>query len=303
MSIKKVLTKNQSIRWEVVTYTGGRGSQRIVRRFDKRAEAEAFLHEYRTRKKELKHGRPDVRDFEETTFQEEADYWLSQQKHVLSPGHLKRAEGVLKELKPQLGGLRPNRITPHLLTTIQADQIAGGRSADTANRKIEIITSILNLSVKHRRIPYNPAAGYEKMKVTREEMICWELEEVQSFLAFADSKYPSGSLDRWKYIVYLLAINSGLRAGEIWGLKRHDLIQSDEILLIQRQFDRNKKVYRPTKGKKNRRVPCNEDLRCEIYAMSKQRKIAADDPLFFSESRTPIDHDNFKNRTFTSDLE
>lgn len=302
MPIKKVLTKNNLIRWEVVVYTGGRGSKRIVRRFEKKSDAESFLHDYRARKSQLKLGHPDVRDFEETTLKEEAEYWLSQRKHTLSPGHLKRAEGVFREWMPRLGNLRPNRITPHLLTSLQGEEVAKGLAADTVNRKIEIITSILNLAVRHRRIPYNPTSGYEKLRVVRNETICWEIDEAESFLAFTNDRYPSGSKDRWKYVVYLAAINAGLRAGEIWGLQPKDLIQGDEVLLIQRQFDRVKNQYRPTKGRKNRRVPCNEELRREIFELIKLRKLSPEEPLFQWESQKAVDHDNFKNRVFSKDI-
>ncbi|TVQ79812.1 MAG: site-specific integrase [Bradymonadales bacterium] len=303
MPIKKVLTKNKCTRWEVVVYTGGRGSKRIVRRFERKSDAEAFLQNYRTRKNELKRGHPDVRDFEETTFKEEAEYWISQRRHTLSPGHLKRAEGVFREWLPRLGNLRPNRITPNLLTTLQAEQVALGLSTTTVNRKIEIITSVLNLAVRHRRIPYNPASGYQKLRIERAETTCWEIEEAESFLSFANSKYPKGSSDRWKYVVYLLTINTGLRAGEIWGLRRHDLVQGDEIILIQRQFDRLQRGYRATKAKRNRRVPCNDELKQELLSLIEIQKKLPDEALFQSEASKPMNHDNFRKRVFKADLE
>ena len=42
------------------------------------------------------------------------------------------------------------------------------------------------------------------------------IKESESFLSFADLKYPPGSKDRWVYVVYLVALNTAIRGSEIW---------------------------------------------------------------------------------------
>ena len=60
------------------------------------------MHEYHVRKNELKLVGNGVRDFEETTFREEATFWLEHRGKTFSPGHLKRVKGIISELKGDL---------------------------------------------------------------------------------------------------------------------------------------------------------------------------------------------------------
>jgi integrase len=302
MSTRKITLPSGEVRWEVCLYTGGRTSKRITKRFERRSDADAFEREIENEKKDLLRTKPDVGLFEETTFKKESEFWLQLRSHTLSPGHLKRAKGVFKEYLPLLGSLRPNQITAALLTKIQTDELRKGRKADTVNRKIEIITSVLNFSVRHRRIPYNPAEGIQKLRTSREERFFLTEDEAKDFLSFSNQQYPIESPERWKHLVYLLAINAGLRAGEIWGLKVQDLSACGEIILIQRQFDRISQETRPTKGRKNRRTICNENLHRELALWIRKNKFSADDFVFQSETGTPINHDNFRKRVFEIDV-
>lgn len=303
MSVKKVTTKTGQTKWEVYIYTNGRGAKRLRRRFTKRSDAESFLIEYRSRKNELEKQAAGTIDFEETTFKKEAEHWLNIQGLIFSPGHLKRVKGILDELLPRLGHLSPLRLHAGTLTTLQSEMIGSGLKPATVNRKLEVITSILNFSAEKRRIPSNPSVGFKKLREVRDETKFWNQENAQSFLSFANTKYPYRSSKRWVYVVYLLAINSGVRAGEVWGLQPKDIVQDGEVLLIQRQFDRIKKSFRPTKGKSNRRVPCNSRLLSELQSLIRDEKIDKDAVIFRNQKGMPICHDNFAKRAFNQDIE
>lgn len=165
-----------------------------------------------------------------------------------------------------------------------------------------VMMAILNFAVKQRRIPYNPAAGFSKLAEVRPDMKFWEPAEALAFLEFADRKYPRESEDRWIYVVYLLALNTGLRVGEIWGLQTQDFTQGEELLQIQRQFDVVSKTLRPPKGKKSRYVPCNSFLRLELKQLVNKKRLAKNETFFCNENGNPMDHDNFVTRCFEFDI-
>ncbi len=177
------------------------------------------------------------------------------------------------------------------------------------NRYTEVITAILNHSVRHRRIAYSPANGFQKFRAANIEMKFWEKAEAQSFLAFTNIRYPKKSEKRWVYVVYLLALNTGLRSGEMWGLKVCDLVEDGKTLFIRRQFHNVTKTFTLIKGKKNskngklhRHVPCNQTLREELCEIITTRNLSQDDLFFVTEMGNPINHDNFQRR-FQKDLE
>lgn len=301
VTINKIVLPNGEIRYEVCIRTNGRESARLRRRFRTKAEAESFVHDYQLRKKEIQKYDPTRQDFEETTFRLEANQWLTIQGDRFSPGHLKRAQGILKEFLPRFGNLSPNKLHPGFLTSIQSEELAKGLKPATVNRKLEIVVAILNFAAKQRRIPFSPTAGFQKLQEVRDELQFWEREEAENFLNFANKKYPLQSPQRWIYVVYLLGLNAALRAGEIWGLQAGDIVLGGEILLIQRQYDRVKKEFRTTKGKKGRRVPCNSEILKELRHLIEKQKLTNTQTVFRRGDGAPVNHDNFSER-FEKDL-
>jgi integrase len=299
MSVRKV-QRNNEVRWEVYVLTQGRGSKRLRRRFGTRVQAEAFLEAFKQRRRELKRlGGLQTRDLDDTTFGEEAQYWVERQGMRFSPGHLRRVKGILKEILPELRKLKPSGLNPERLTRFQSEQLRLGLTPATVNRKTDVITAALNFSVRHRRLPFTPAAGFRKLAEVREEMKFWERNEAESFLEFANQKYPSGHKDRWIYVVYLLALNTALRAGEIWGLQARDLVQEGDLIHVRRQWDLNVMGFRLPKGKKTRLVPCNEVLRNELEAI----RPSQDDQTFFQKAGGgPVLRDTFDRWVFRPDL-
>lgn len=303
MAIYKFVTTNGKVKWEVRYHVHGRGSKRVRRRFNTKADAEAHVYEQKIEEQKQMRSLQFTGSFVETSLQTEAEYWLRIKGDLFSPSHRQRVRGTLSKLLPKYGRLSPDRLHPGLLTQIQAGLLENGLRPASVNRDLEVITTILNFSTKQRRIPYNPSVGFEKLKEIRDDICFWEQEEAKSFLTFADQKYPFGSKERWVYVVYLLGLNTGMRAGEIWGLFSSDLKQSGEVLHIQRQFDRIQKQFRPTKGKENRKVPCNSRLLRELRALRNDSKSSLQTTVFRNREGHPINHDNFKKRKFDQDVQ
>lgn len=106
---------------------------------------------------------------------------------------------------------------------------------------------------------------------------------------------------RWVFVVYLLALNSALRAGEIWGIQPQDCVEGGEVLFVRRQFDRVKKDFTPPKGKKSRRVPCNSLLQFELESLIKVREITPTQTIFHGQDGRPLNHDSFSDH-FVRDI-
>lgn len=302
MSIRKVKTSTGESKWEVRVHENGRGSKRVTRRFDRKNDAEAFVQDL---KAELKAREKDpfagisLRD---RTFKEEAEFWFNDGKLRFTESHIKRAQGILKSLMNEFGNYTMDKFTPELLSKIQQAEKSKGLSNSSVNRKTEVITAILNFSTKQRRIPYNPSVGFRKLKRDSKEMQFWIQEEAISFLSKMNTLYPDGSKQRWVYVTYLMALNTSMRAGEIWGLQVHDIAPEGTSLWVRRQFNRVTLEFGPTKGKKARHVPCSEDLYVELQKLINNQRLKPDDTIFRNEKGLPVCHDNFADRQFMKDL-
>lgn len=94
MAIKKIVSKDNTVKWQVRVYLNGRGSTRLKRVFDKKIDAEIFLKECHKLQIEAAGAPVTVKKLNERVFKEEADYWLEFAKVEHSAGHLKRMKSV-----------------------------------------------------------------------------------------------------------------------------------------------------------------------------------------------------------------
>ncbi len=302
MSIRKIKTSTGESKWEVRVHENGRGSKRITRRFDRKNDAEAFVQEFKTeliaREKDPFAGI----SLKDRVFKDEAEFWFNDGKLRFTESHIKRANGILKTVIDEYGKFTMDKFTPELLSKIQQAEKRKGLSNSSVNRKTEVITAILNFSTKQRRIPYNPSVGFRKLKRETKEMQFWNQEEAISFLSKMNELYPLNSKSRWVYVAYLMALNTSMRAGEIWGLQVQDISSEGSSLWVRRQFNRVTLDFGPTKGKKARHVPCSENLLCELEFLIKNQNLKASDTIFRNEKGLPICHDNFSDRQFLKDI-
>ncbi|MFP3339453.1 tyrosine-type recombinase/integrase, partial [Micrococcus sp. SIMBA_131] len=78
-----------------------------------------------------------------------------------------------------------------------------------------IINDSLNKALKWGMIIKNPAALVDVPKVAKKEVEVWDDEEIEAFLEAAkDYRY---------YEAFLLALTTGMRQGEILGLRWKDI--------------------------------------------------------------------------------
>ena len=302
MSVRKIKIPNGNIRWEIRVYESGRGSKQICKRFEKKSDAEIWLQDFNQRKAELERNPFSSVSFEDRTFLSEAQYWLMDGQFRFSHGHIVKSKSVVREIDAQFGVIPIKRLTPEFLSRYQQSELKRGLKPASVNRKTEIVIAVLNHSVKHRRIPFNPASGFKKLAKRQMEMSSWSAEEASSFLGHVSETNPLGSDRRWVYVVYLLALNTGLRAGEIWGLRVCDIQASQGTITVHRQLNRITMEYTLPKSKRARVVPCNQVLLTELNALILMAGAKGEETIFKNRVGLPVCHDNFSDRQFQKDI-
>ena len=305
MSIKKVTLPNKSVRYEVVVRTLDQKGQ-IRRRFEKKVDAQEFLDSFKERKKEMlfKGNSKSIYDVETTTFNQEADNWLLKKGDEFTNGYMRVIEPALKRARDQFGSKPISNFTPDFLTEFRKGMKKEGLSASTQNRYTDLVVRIIRFSKTSKRINFDPTEGYEKVTENHDDIDFWTPHEISAFLIFANKKYPRGTEKRWIYVAYLMELETGLRANELWGFKLKDIPKHESKLKISRQFLGGAK-FGATKGKKSRYVPFSQGLREEITYLLDDELIEQypERTLFVSSDLTPIHHDNFRNRIFDKDAE
>ncbi len=310
MSVRTRQTKAGPV-YDALYRVGGKHSKQMCKTFDRKVDARDFLARMKNEQAENRLGINVVGRFEDMTLEHEARFWLEQMQVQISAGWMKRASGIIdKSLVPKYGHLTLDKFTVPFVRRMQGELKSvnlrdSKRSLSNAsvNRITEVLCAILNYAVKARRIPFNPAKGYMKLPDDRAEMSYWEVDEVKDFLRFVSEKYPLGSPDRWVYAALLVALNCGLRAGELWGLMPGDI--RDETLYIKRQWLENEKRFDLVKGKRNRKAKdrqpyrhtvLHRQVKAELLGVVAQRNVRTDQTIFYGEDGKPRGHVSFVDR-------
>ena len=241
-------------------------------------------------------------DYRSRTLKTESEYWLKIRTQELSFSHLDRVRGILKNLMKDYANYPLVDMNNLFLAEVRSKLLARGLAPATVNRWTNVITTIVNYSYRNNRIDQNPTTGFGLLNEFREDMCFWEVDEVSKFLAFANEKYPPSSNKRWVYIVYLMALNTGVRAGEVWGLKVKDVNFGRRFINIVSQLLRKERSLATTKGKNIRKVPCNPKLSKELKSLFRERE-GRESFIFQSTTGSAGTHSNFKKRHFYVDME
>ena len=149
--------------------------------------------------------------------------WIESSRVNLRPGTWQSYKTSLDAyVRPALGQLSLQQLTPALLNKFYADQLAhgrchgkGGLSAPTVRRTHTILRKALSDAVRWRYLSRNPCDDATPPKPKPAEMKTWNADELRAFLEQAQT-------DRL-YAAFLLAATTGMRRGEVLGVRWNDL--------------------------------------------------------------------------------
>ena len=228
------------------------------------------------------------------------EVWMENYAKVkLRPSTFKTSQGFLKNhIKPQIGSvpladltsLDLQRFYKHLLDGGRVDRIEAkkkpkGLAPKTVRNIHQMIGSAYNLAMEQNLVSRNPTQGCALPKVEHKEMKTLTADQLSAF--FQEAK------DSGVYELYYLDLATGLRRGELLGLKWTDVDLDRGILKIQRAISRQngKVVEAPLKTKNAyRTLPLSADA-ISILKMQKC-KVGNSEWVFPSPAGGPMSPDS-----------
>jgi len=247
-------------------------------------------------------------------FKDAAELWL--QNHSLvrkSPGcHQLDKRVVEKSLIPFFGSADLESITScsieSYISSLKSKEINKDSASEsrriknaTVNRYLAILSSILNSYVKKRYLSFNPVSVIGLLPEDEVGFDYLSFEEADRFLTYAQKKYQDKK--QWVYRFYLLAINSGLRWGEIAALKWDKISLAQKQLIVARTYCKHTlQIRETTKGRKIRYVGINSSLLPELEKQYQDSNTAPSGLVFPGTNGKALDLKNFKRDCFDKDL-
>lgn len=135
-----------------------------------------------------------------------------------------------------LGELTLSDITPrHIQNLYNELQESGRLSSENIQKVHTIINESLKKAAGWNMIIKNPASVVDRPKAETAEMQYWTDEEGRQFLKAAEG-------DRY-YGAFLLAIATGMRQGEILGLRMQDVDTKNRMISVRQTLNHNGKTF------------------------------------------------------------
>lgn len=150
-----------------------------------------------------------------------------------------------QRIEPFFRYRRLEDVTPKMIEAFKAE-CAAKLSPKSVNNCLHTLRLMLNKGVRWKMLRENPYA-VESLEVPEKPYPWWDKEEdIQAFLQAArQSRY---------YAVYLTALETGLRYGEIIGLTRGDVCLQSGVVHVHRQWLEREGKYGPPKHGRERWV-------------------------------------------------
>lgn len=176
--------------------------------------------------------------------------WLVTKKNHIRPNTLKQYEQVIKQhIDPVIGSIKLRDLTPIMLQKFYNRKLENGTSENTVALIHRVLRCALRQAYMMGLIVRNPLISIRCPKPTRKEMKILNEAQVRNLLLASKGTNLEALLH--------LAVTTGLRMGEIIGLKWEDLEMNSATLKVQRQVQREKGrglVFSQPKSLKSRRV-------------------------------------------------
>lgn len=186
---------------------------------------------------------------------------------------------VHKHINPRIGGVRLERLTTDNANHIYADMEANGLKPRTRRFVHFVLSNALDAAVIKGLVPKNICNFATVPMLVKEEMQTFDAAQAAKFLEAAKS-------DRL-YAMYVLAISTGMRQGELFTLKWSDIDIDARTLRVQRTITANAEI-KPPKTKKSRRTVDLPAMAVEALQEHRKHRLAeglAGSEWFFSDTK------------------
>lgn len=230
------------------------------------------------------------------------DEWFEAYAKVkVRPSSHQTCKGYIENhIKPNIGDIPIEKLTSlqlqkfyRLLLTegriprIESEKQPKRLSAKTVRNINQVISSAMDMAVRHKLILTNPTEGCELPKVEHREMKTLPAERLGAFLREAKE---SGV-----YELYYMDLATGLRRGELLGLKWEDIDLQNGVIHVRRQVARVDGEVKelPLKTKNSyRNISISQDAVAMLTEMEAHR---SSDYVFPSSTGGPISPDSVNN--------
>ncbi|MED4069579.1 site-specific integrase [Priestia megaterium] len=211
----------------------------------------------------------DFLDLTTMTYSTYMDEWFEErQNHLQKTTFEIHSIYYRSVIKPKLGHFKIQQMTPlHIQKFINELVSQNSYSEHTIHLIYRIISASLKKAKIIKLLKDNPASGITLPKIRKKEMNVWSLEQVNYFI---NESKKTKRLTRC-YIGFLIALLTGMRQGEIMGLRWKDIDIEAQIIYIRQTLTQNAEIKYGAKNTSSvRSIHISNKLISELKAHRKR---------------------------------
>lgn len=202
--------------------------------------------------------------------------WFDIHKKNLSPTTSRRYEGVIKNhLVPCLGNIQLSKLLPLHIQGFVNHELQEGRkdnkktvtkslSSASVNYEIQVLSKALNQAVEWQIISKNPAKLIKVPKTQKKPIKLLDEKQINCLLNFLSESYL--------YLPTYLAIYTGMRLGEILGLRWQDISFKNKMIHVKQsncQMKHDKPQFKNPKSGKFRAINISDSV---VKVLKREKK-------------------------------
>ena len=171
-----------------------------------------------------------------------------------------------QHLVPWFSGLRMDEVGDEDVEAYKAAKLKLGLSEKTVNNHGAVFSRMYRIALDWKRVSFVPR--WKPLKLPALEF---------DFLTFEEAKQLTAACTGWLTFLVAVALNTGLRAGELLGLRRGD-VYADKIVV---RYSMVRGRVTTPKSHKPREIPLNNRAQQALLLACALRQATAPDPVFF----------------------
>jgi integrase len=198
--------------------------QKVTKYFKSQKEARTWLQETLS---QIEHGMTLVAS--RASLKDYLAEWLETRKSSVRLKTIRQYSQVVRQhIVPTLGDIKVKDLRPDQIQALYNTKLNSGVSQRTVIEIHKVLHTSLSMALKWGLIIRNPADAVTRPRKKRTEMKTLSDSQVRVFLSAAEQTRYSA--------LFYLALNTGMRLGELFGLKWSDIDWDHRRLQVKRQL-------------------------------------------------------------------
>ena len=236
--------------------------------------------------------------FEFLTVEEVGERYLRHVEHVLErkPTTVADYGSILRRhIAPHFGAKAIQRVGPEDLAAYMAAKSRQGLATKTVSNHLNFAHGLFAFALKRGWVTANPVAAVDRPRATGTDPDIRYLDrgEVEALL----QAVPDDLLGPTDRTLYLTATMTGLRQGELFALRWHDVDWVAGVVRVRRSITRGR-IGTPKSRRSIRAVPMADRVATELEWHFQRSAYQSDDDLVFPHPQTghPLDPSKSRKR-------